>query len=116
MPSLTKRDLIVEITNQLADTEITQTAVTNVIDQLVEVVTDHLCRGEKVIIRNFGAFQASEIKSKIGRNPRNPEQDIVIPARAVVKFKAGKSLKEQVAQTLPLVREKTKTAKKRSEK
>jgi nucleoid DNA-binding protein len=32
-------------------------------------------------------------KSRVGRNPNRPEKDVVIPRRAVIKFKAGKELK-----------------------
>lgn len=109
MPSLTKRDLIVDITNKLSHRELTQTVVTEIIDQFMETVTEKLCAGEKVIIRNFGVFQVAEIKAKIGRNPRNPSnpsKDIQIPACAVVKFKPGKELKAKVAKTLPIIREK----------
>lgn len=106
MPSLTKRDLIVDITNKLSHRELTQTVVTEIIDQFMETVTEKLCAGEKVIIRNFGVFQVSEIKAKIGRNPRDPGKDIKIPACAVVKFKPGKELKAKVAKTLPIIREK----------
>jgi nucleoid DNA-binding protein len=35
-------------------------------------------------------------KSRIGRNPNKPETDVVIPKRAVIKFKAGKELKAQL--------------------
>jgi len=31
--------------------------------------------------------------SRVGRNPNRPETDVVIPRRAVVKFKAGKEMK-----------------------
>lgn len=105
MSSLTKRNLIVDITNKLSHLALTQSIVTEVIDQFMESVTEQLCSGEKVIIRNFGVFQVAELKAKIGRNPRNPDQDIPIPASAAVKFKAGKELKAKVAQTLPLIRE-----------
>lgn len=106
MASLTKRNLIVDITNKLNHLELTQAVVSEIIDQFMESVTDQLCAGEKVIIRNFGVFQAVEVKAKIGRNPRDPEKAIQIPASAVVKFKAGKELKAKVAQTLPVLREK----------
>jgi DNA-binding protein HU-beta/integration host factor subunit alpha len=106
MASLTKRNLIVDITNKLAHLELTQAVVSEIIDQFMESVTEQLCAGDKVIIRNFGVFQAVELKAKVGRNPRDPEIDIPIPASAVVKFKAGKELKAKVAQTLPLIREK----------
>ena len=106
MASLTKRNIVVDITNKLGHLELTQAVVTEVLDQFIDTVTEQLCAGEKVIIRNFGVFQAIESKAKIGRNPRNPEKEIHIPASAVVKFKPGKELKEQVAQSLPLLREK----------
>ena len=32
----------------------------------------------------------------VGRNPNRPETDVVIPTRAVVKFKAGKVLKSRI--------------------
>jgi nucleoid DNA-binding protein len=35
-------------------------------------------------------------KSRIGRNPNNPGVDVVIPQRAIVKFKSGKILKQQL--------------------
>lgn len=110
MSSLTKRHLIVEITNKLSHLELTQAIVEEVIEQFIETTTDKLCTGEKVIIRNFGVFQVTEMKEKVGRNPRDPEKTIHIPASAVVKFKPGKELKTKVALTLPVIREKRASA------
>jgi DNA-binding protein HU-beta/integration host factor subunit alpha len=45
------------------------------------------------------------MKAKIGRNPKNPAKDVVIPSRAAVRFKPGKELKEKVASSLQLIRE-----------
>jgi nucleoid DNA-binding protein len=36
-------------------------------------------------------------KSRVGRNPQKPETDVVIPARATVKFKAGKVMRQRVS-------------------
>ena len=47
-------------------------------------------------LRNFGVFEVQVRKSRIGRNPNKPETDVVIPTRAVIKFKAGKELKEKL--------------------
>ncbi|NRB73853.1 MAG: HU family DNA-binding protein, partial [Verrucomicrobiales bacterium] len=46
-------------------------------------------------------FQVTKTKPKIGRNPNKPDAAVPIPARAVVKFKPGKELKEKVAKVLP---------------
>ena len=32
----------------------------------------------------------------VGRNPKQPEKDVTIPARATVKFKAGKIMRQRV--------------------
>ena len=61
------------------------------------VICDGTRIGDRVVIRNFGTFQVKEVKPKVGRNPKNPDQDVPIPARSVVKFKVGKELKDQVA-------------------
>ncbi len=106
MATLTKRNIIVEVTNKLSHKEATQAFVTEVLDCFIASITEQLCSGDKVVIRNFGVFQVNEIKPKVGRNPRKPEQAINIPASAVVKFKPGQELKEKVAKTLPIIREK----------
>ena len=57
------------------------------------------------MLRNFGAFQVREVAAKVGRNPKKPDIEVHIPARASVKFKPGKEMKEKVATTLQLIRE-----------
>ncbi len=43
-----------------------------------------------------GVFEVRLTKSRIGRNPHKPENDVVIPARATVKFKSGKIMRQRV--------------------
>lgn len=98
MATVTKRDLVVRISNS---TGLTQQQVFDVIQHLIEEVTGSLAGGDEVVMRNFGAFQVKETKAKVGRNPNRPGTDVVIPPRAVVKFKPGKEMKEKVAMLLP---------------
>ena len=79
----------------------TQQQVFNVVQGLLDTVTGFLADGDEVVLRNFGAFQVRKTKAKIGRNPNRPGTDVVIPPRAVVKFKPGKEMKEKVASVLP---------------
>jgi DNA-binding protein HU-beta/integration host factor subunit alpha len=102
MATITKRDLVIQISNE---TGLTQQEVLQVIEATIGSITDALAEGDTVVMRNFGAFQVKESKPKVGRNPRDPETEVPIPARAVVKFKPGKRMREQVAATLPLIRE-----------
>lgn len=107
MATITKRELVIKITDTLGEKgiEITQQHVLDVVQTLIDCVTDSLAQGDTVVMRNFGAFQVREMKAKIGRNPKNPGKDVTIPARAAVKFKPGKEMKEKVATTLQVIRE-----------
>ncbi len=48
-----------------------------------------------VKIIGFGKFEVRDRGERKGRNPKTREE-IIIPARSVPAFKAGKSLKEKV--------------------
>jgi nucleoid DNA-binding protein len=93
MGNLTKRDLVVTISNE---TGLVQQDVFNVIQKTLDYITDALAKGQSVELRNFGVFEVRLTKSRIGRNPNKPENDVVIPARATVKFKAGKVMRQRV--------------------
>ena len=71
------------------------------IQSFIGEVTARLSSNDDVVLRNFGAFQVTKTKPKIGRNPNKPDAAVPIPARAIVKFKPGKELKERVAKVLP---------------
>jgi len=107
MATITKRELVMKITDQLGSkgVELTQHDVLEVVQTLIDEITNSLAQGDAVVMRNFGAFQVRETKAKIGRNPKNPAKDVPIPARAAVKFKPGKQMKEKVATTLHVIRE-----------
>ena len=98
MGTITKRDLVLQISDQ---TGLTQHQVFDVLQLFLDNITSHLAQNNEVVLRNFGTFEVRVAKAKIGRNPNNPEKDVPIPARAIVKFKPGKELKVKVATLLP---------------
>lgn len=65
------------------------------LDAVFDVISDELVAGNKVAIPGFGSFEVSERAARQGRNPANGET-IQIPASKVVKYKAGKGLKDKV--------------------
>lgn len=65
------------------------------LDAFVEAVAGALANGDKVQLVGFGSFEVVERAERQGRNPQTGE-DITIPASKAPKFKAGKSLKDQV--------------------
>jgi len=93
MSNLTKRDLVMQISKE---TGIIQAEVFTVIQQTLDAITTALASGRDVELRNFGVFEVRLTKSRVGRNPKKPEKDVTIPARATVKFKAGKIMRQRV--------------------
>ena len=93
MANLTKRDLVMQISKQ---TGLTQQEVFSVIQLTLDGITEALATGSDVELRNFGVFEVRLTKSRVGRNPNKPEKDVVIPARATVKFKSGKIMRQRV--------------------
>ena len=98
MGTITKRDLVIQISDQ---TGLTQHQVFDVLQLFLDNITSHLAQNNEVVLRNFGTFEIRVAKAKIGRNPNDPGKDVPIPARSIVKFKPGKELKEKVASLLP---------------
>jgi nucleoid DNA-binding protein len=94
MPNLTKKHLVTRISKE---TGIIQQDVFAVIQKTLEYVTEALAGGRDVELRNFGVFEVRLTKSRVGRNPQKPETDVIIPARATVKFKAGKVMRQRVS-------------------
>ena len=88
--NLTKRDIVLEIYEK---TGFSQKEVRETVQLTLDTIANALSNGRNVELRNFGVFEVQIRKSRVGRNPNKPETDVVIPKRAVVKFKAGKELK-----------------------
>ncbi|MFT5106639.1 MAG: nucleoid DNA-binding protein [Verrucomicrobiales bacterium] len=104
METITKRDLVVKISNK---TGLTQQQVFDVIQNTLDTITATLANNDEVVLRNFGSFQVRQTKQKVGRNPNKPGTDVIIPPRAIVKFKPGKQMKERVATLLPELQQPT---------
>ena len=66
------------------------------LNAFMETVEETLVDGGKVQLVGFGTFDVRERKPRKGRNPRNPDQVIEIPASKAPVFKAGKTLKEKI--------------------
>jgi nucleoid DNA-binding protein len=90
---MTKRDLVVRISN---DTGMIQQDVLTVVQRALDILSESMAEGETIELRNFGVFEVTLRKARIGRNPNAPKTDVRIPPRAVVKFKPGKELKSSV--------------------
>ena len=70
-----------------------ETAVTATLD----TITTALKEGDKVQLVGFGSFEVKVRAERLGRNPKTKEE-IHIPASKTPVFKAGKALKDAVAE------------------
>lgn len=91
--NLTKREIVLEIYEK---TGFPQKQVQQTVQMALDIILNALSAGRNVELRNFGVFEVQVRKARIGRNPNKPETDVIIPTRAVVKFKSGKVLKAQI--------------------
>ena len=126
--TLTKRDLVIRITDEINSAQaklgpqqrehdklgkkkpgkkklerpkLGQQQVFEVVQKTLDYIREALAKGDKVELRNFGVFEIRVRKARVGRNPNAPETDVPIPQRAVVKFKAGKEMRAEVLKLSP---------------
>src|ERR1700721_2589442 len=98
MANLTKRDIVLKISN---DTGLVQKQVFEVVQRTLDLITDNLARGDDVELRNFGIFEVRLTKERVGRNPNKPGSSFKIPPRETVKLKEGKIMRQKVSKLSP---------------
>ncbi|MCA0931684.1 HU family DNA-binding protein [Lutimonas saemankumensis] len=89
---MNKSDLIESMASNAG---ISKAAAGKALDAMMKSITGELMTGGRVSLVGFGSFSVSTRAARDGRNPQTGAT-IKIPARKVVKFKAGSELKESV--------------------
>jgi len=89
---MNKSDLIEAMASNAG---ISKAAAGKALDAMMKSITGELMTGGRVSLVGFGSFSVSNRAARDGRNPQTGAT-IKIPARKVVKFKAGSELKESV--------------------
>jgi len=74
-----------------ADADITKAAAKKALESFLENVSSDLANGERVSLIGFGSFSISDRAERVGRNPQTGKE-LTIPAKKVVRFKAGDDL------------------------
>jgi len=88
---MTKEGLIEAIASKTSSKK----EAAEIVNEIFDLITKALAKGEDVVITGFGTFSAKKRAARQGVNPKTGEK-ISIPAMTVPKFKAGKGLKEAV--------------------
>ena len=68
---------------------------TELIENTLEIIKQHLAEGEDVLITGFGKFCVKDKRERRGRNPATGNE-LILDSRRVVTFKCSPLLKEKL--------------------
>ncbi len=71
-----------------------QKEIRAILEMMLDGIAARLAVGGSVELRNIGVFRIKKRRARLGRNPKQPGSEVIIPAQAAIKFKAGKILLE----------------------
>ena len=91
---MNKTDLIAAVAEK---TDLSKKDADAAVSAVLGAITDALKAGDKIQLVGFGTFEVRNRAAKQGRNPRTGET-MTVPASKVPAFKAGKALKDAVAE------------------
>jgi DNA-binding protein HU-beta len=77
------------------DFELPRRQVNDLVEGLLEKITEVLKSGDKVALTPFGQFRIRDRAARMARNPQTGEP-VHVPAKRVLRFTAGRTLKEAV--------------------
>ena len=91
---MNKKELIAAVAEK---TDLSKKDADAAVSAVLGAITDALKAGDKIQLVGFGTFEVRNRAAKQGRNPRTGET-MTVPASKVPAFKAGKALKDAVAE------------------
>ncbi|MDP9106213.1 MAG: HU family DNA-binding protein [Candidatus Eremiobacteraeota bacterium] len=90
-----------ELARELADEfELPRRQIIELVEALLDRITSVLKSGDRVQLTPFGQFKIRDRAARVARNPQTGEP-VNVPAKRVLKFIAGRSLKEAVGTAKP---------------
>lgn len=87
--NMVRSDIVKRVSN---DTGLSTKDAEKVVDIIFKSVVEYLLKGEKLELRGFGTFMVKQRAGRVARNLKTNE-DLPLPPRKVIFFKAGKNLK-----------------------
>ena len=89
---MTKKDMAKTIADKVG---ITQLQTQEIIQRVLDGITETLVQEGRIELRNFGVFEVKKRKPRKARNPKTGES-VSVPAKLVVTFKPGLVMEERV--------------------
>ena len=71
----------------------------DLVESVLDEISDALARGEMVKISSFGSFSVRQKGQRVGRNPKTGEAVPILPRRVLV-FRASLSMKARINSAL----------------
>jgi len=90
---MTRSELIQNLSAKFP--ELTSKDVEMTVKNILDGISVALSKKGRVEIRGFGSFVINQRPPRKGRNPKSGES-VMVPAKEVPHFKAGKELRERV--------------------
>ncbi len=78
---------------------LSRTESAELVERVLELVTDALVTGANVKLSSFGSFQVRSKNERIGRNPKTGEEVPILP-RQVLVFKPSNVLKSKINKSM----------------
>ncbi len=89
---MNKSEMIAKVAESVG---ISKTAATDAVNTVISSIKDVLKEGGQISLSGLGNFSVKQRGARKGRNPQTGEE-IEISAKNVIKFSAGKDLKDAV--------------------
>lgn len=93
--TVTKTDLVTMLNHEEDEFHLTRREADAVIEMILDKIETTVANGDKVSLPGFGHFERVHRAQRNGRNPQTGDK-LVIPAKDVPVFRAGRTFRELV--------------------
>lgn len=94
MSTITKKELIDRISDQLGHKRVT---VKSIVQQFLDEIVNELGHNNRLEFRDFGVFECKLRAARVAQNPKTMQR-VQVPSKRTVKFKVGRLMKARMQQ------------------
>jgi integration host factor subunit beta len=88
-----KSELVLKIAE--SNPHLYQRDVENIVNAILDEISQAMARGDRVELRGFGAFSVKARPARLGRNPRTGAH-VTVGEKVVPFFKTGKDMRQRL--------------------